>query len=144
MTDHYRTLRVARTASADAIKLAYRQLAREHHPDHHGGDKRKEERLKQINGAYAVLGDPRQRAAYDRSIRGRWSSSSSSSSSSGARAAARPSAATGPGGASVASRPGSSGPPARPRSWLERVVSVAVPLAVAVYGVYEAARDRNR
>ena len=139
MIDHYRTLRVARTASADAIKLAYRQLAREHHPDHHGGDKRKEEHLKQINAAYAVLGDARQRAAYDRSIRGRWSSSSS-----GARASARPSAATGPVDASVAARPGATGPPARPRSWLERVVSVAVPLAVAVYGVYEAARDRNR
>ena len=131
MNDHYRTLRVARTASADAIKLAYRQLAREHHPDHHGGDKRKEERLKQINGAYAVLGDPRARADYDRRLR-RWPSSSSTPAAT--RVSVRPSS----------SRPTASGPLARPRSWLERVVSVAVPLAVAVYGVYEAARDRNR
>jgi len=61
MTDHYATLGVARTASADQIKQAFRKLASTHHPDK-GGDTKK---FQEIQSAYAVLGDAQQRADYD-------------------------------------------------------------------------------
>ena len=60
-TTLYDTLGVAKGASADEIKKAYRKLAREHHPDQ-GGD---ESRFKEIQGAYDVLSDPEKRKAYD-------------------------------------------------------------------------------
>ncbi len=61
MTDHYATLGVARTATPDEIKRAYRKLASQHHPDR-GGDTA---RFQQIQAAYDVLSDPTQRAGYD-------------------------------------------------------------------------------
>ena len=61
MTDHYATLGVARSASADEIKRAYRKLASQHHPDK-GGDVKK---FQEIEQAYRVLSDPQQRQAYD-------------------------------------------------------------------------------
>ena len=61
MTDHYSTLGVAKTASADEIKRAYRRLASQHHPDK-GGDVKK---FQEIEQAYRVLSDPQQRQAYD-------------------------------------------------------------------------------
>ena len=61
MTNLYDTLGVAKNASADEIKKAYRKLAREHHPDS-GGD---EARFKEIQGAYDVLSDPEKREQYD-------------------------------------------------------------------------------
>ena len=61
MANPYDTLGVAKNASADEIKKAYRKLAREHHPDG-GGD---EARFKEIQGAYDVLSDPEKRQAYD-------------------------------------------------------------------------------
>ena len=64
--DYYRVLQVPRDASQEDIKRAYRRLAREFHPDVNPGDKRAEERLKEINEAYAVLGDPEARQQYDR------------------------------------------------------------------------------
>lgn len=60
--DHYKTLGVDRSASADEIKRAFRKLAMQHHPDR-GGD---EARFKEIQAAYDVLGDPQRRAEYDR------------------------------------------------------------------------------
>jgi DnaJ-class molecular chaperone len=60
--DHYQTLGVDRTASAEDIKRAYRRLASQHHPDK-GGDKT---RFQEIQQAYAVLSDPAQRQVYDR------------------------------------------------------------------------------
>ena len=61
MTDHYSTLGVARTASADEIKKAYRKLASQHHPDK-GGDTRK---FQEIQAAYETLGDEQKRAMYN-------------------------------------------------------------------------------
>lgn len=65
--DYYETLGVAKTASADEIKSAFRKLARKHHPDMaKAKDKAaSEEKFKQINEAYEVLGDPTKRQKYD-------------------------------------------------------------------------------
>lgn len=68
--DYYATLGVARDASADDIKRAYRKLARQHHPDVNR-EPGAEERFKEIGEAYEVLKDPVKRAAYDQAGR-RW------------------------------------------------------------------------
>lgn len=59
--DHYSTLGVSRSASADEIKKAYRKLAMKHHPDR-GGD---EKVFKEVSEAYDTLSDPNKKAAYD-------------------------------------------------------------------------------
>jgi DnaJ-class molecular chaperone len=61
MTDHYTTLGVARTATPDEIKRAFRKLASQHHPDK-GGDTQK---FQEIQAAYDTLGDADKRQAYD-------------------------------------------------------------------------------
>ena len=66
-TDYYQTLEIDESAPADAVKHAYRRLARACHPDHHPGDPVAEERFKSLQSAYEVLVDPTRRAAYDRS-----------------------------------------------------------------------------
>ncbi len=58
-------LGVLPTASAEAIKQAYRRLANQLHPDKHGGDPRHEEQFKAVATAYRTLGDPGRRAQYD-------------------------------------------------------------------------------
>src|ERR1700722_12655965 len=63
--DLYATLGVPKDADADAIKKAYRKLAGQLHPDKNPGDKKKEERFKQVNHAYDVLGDDKKRKLYD-------------------------------------------------------------------------------
>jgi len=62
----YDTLGVAKNASADEIKKAYRKLAREFHPDKNQGDKAAEERFKEVQTAYDVLSDADKRKQYDR------------------------------------------------------------------------------
>jgi molecular chaperone DnaJ len=64
--DYYEILGVARTASDQDIKSAYRKLALKYHPDRNQGDKQAEERFKEAAEAYAVLADAQKRAAYDR------------------------------------------------------------------------------
>jgi molecular chaperone DnaJ len=66
MADFYSALGVAKTASDDEIKQAYRRLAMQYHPDKNGGSKDAEEKFKTITEAYDVLRDPQKRAAYDR------------------------------------------------------------------------------
>ncbi len=63
--DYYQSLGVSRTASAADIKKSFRKLAREFHPDVAKNKKQAEERFKEINEAYEVLGDPAKRKKYD-------------------------------------------------------------------------------
>lgn len=65
MRDPYTVLGVAKNADADNIKKAYRRLARENHPDRHPGDKKAEDRFKEISHAYGILSDAEQRRAFD-------------------------------------------------------------------------------
>ena len=64
--DPYEVLGVTRDASEDAVKKAYRKLARDYHPDRNPGDKQAEVKFKEVQDAYDVLGDQQKRAQYDR------------------------------------------------------------------------------
>ena len=63
--DYYATLGIARGASEDEIKKAYRKLAMQHHPDRNQGDKESEKRFKEATEAYEVLSDPTKKQQYD-------------------------------------------------------------------------------
>lgn len=63
--DYYKTLGVAKTATAEEIKKAFRKLARQHHPDLAEDKKAAEEKFKEINEAYEVLSDAEKRKKYD-------------------------------------------------------------------------------
>ena len=64
--DYYEVLGVKRDAAADEIRKAYRNLARQFHPDRNPGDKQAEARFKEIQDAYDVLNDKTKRAQFDR------------------------------------------------------------------------------
>src|SRR5262245_17406404 len=63
--DYYKSLGVERTASEEEIRKAFRKLARQYHPDVAKDKKSAEEKFKEINEAYEVLGDPEKRRQYD-------------------------------------------------------------------------------
>jgi len=63
--DLYQVLGVSRTSSADEIKKSYRKLAMQFHPDKNPGDKKAEEKFKEISSAYDVLSDPDKKRNYD-------------------------------------------------------------------------------
>lgn len=65
MDNYYEILGVSKNATSDEIKKAYRTLAFKYHPDRNPGDSAAEEKFKQINSAYDVLGDETKRRQYD-------------------------------------------------------------------------------
>jgi molecular chaperone DnaJ len=64
--DFYRVLGVTRDASDDVIKKAYRKLVFQHHPDRNPDSAHAEPKIREINAAYEVIGDPEKRRSYDR------------------------------------------------------------------------------
>ena len=63
--DYYDVLGISRGADAEAIKKAYRKLAKKYHPDSNDGNARAEERFKEVTEAYNILSDPEKRKLYD-------------------------------------------------------------------------------
>src|ERR1700679_3498007 len=63
--DYYGTLGVKKTATSEEIRKAFRKLARKHHPDVNPGDKKSEEKFKEISEANDVLSDDKKRKIYD-------------------------------------------------------------------------------
>ncbi len=72
MSNLYETLGVAKNASQDEIKKAYRKLARKYHPDRNPDDKAAESKFKEVQTAYDVLSDPAKRKQYDAVGNGRF------------------------------------------------------------------------
>ncbi len=64
--DYYETLGVARDASDQEIKKAYRKLAFQYHPDRNPSNKEAEAKIREINAAYEVIGDPESRKTFER------------------------------------------------------------------------------
>ena len=88
----YQVLGVSQTDDEDTIKKAYRKAAKECHPDTHPGDKRAEERFKEIGEAYRILSDKQKRKEYDARVaqRERESATGRNSAQTGRRNAREP------------------------------------------------------
>ncbi len=69
MTNYYQVLQVSKQASEDAIRKAYRKLAKQCHPDMYPGDMEKEAQFKELSEAYGVLSDPQKRKEYDEKLK---------------------------------------------------------------------------
>src|SRR5579875_2176768 len=91
--DYYGTLGVTKTATADEVRKAFRKLARKYHPDVNPGDKKAEEKFKEISEANDILSDEKKRKIYDQ-----FGFYSDQIDPAAADAAARAGAAAGPGG----------------------------------------------
>ena len=63
--DYYDILGLSKSASESEIKSSYRKLAMKYHPDRNPGDKKAEEKFKEISESYEILKDPQKKAAYD-------------------------------------------------------------------------------
>lgn len=63
--DYYHVLNASRSATPEELKKSFRKLAMQYHPDKNPGDKKAEEKFKEITEAYDVLSDPKKREAYD-------------------------------------------------------------------------------
>ena len=63
--DYYEILGLSKSASDSEIKSSYRKLAMKYHPDRNPGDKKAEEKFKEISESYEILKDPQKKAAYD-------------------------------------------------------------------------------
>lgn len=70
MKNYYEILGVPKDATDDEIKKAFRTLAKEYHPDHNRDDSSAEDKFKEINEAYSVIGDKQKRAEYDSGLSG--------------------------------------------------------------------------
>jgi molecular chaperone DnaJ len=66
VVDYYAVLGVALQASQEEIKKAYRTLALQFHPDRNRGNRQAEQKIREVNAAYEILGDPDARKTYDR------------------------------------------------------------------------------
>lgn len=87
--DYYRTLNVAKTATEDEIRKSFRKLARVYHPDVAKNKVGTEDKFKEINEAYEVLGDPVKRRKYD-ALGSNWNQPGAESRGTGSRAGRRP------------------------------------------------------
>lgn len=68
MINYYNIMQLPKTASALEIKKAFKKLAKKYHPDINPNNKTAEEKFKEINKAYAVLGNPDKRKKYDEEL----------------------------------------------------------------------------
>ena len=64
--NYYAVLEVSLQASQEEIKKAYRKLALQYHPDRNQGNRQADQKIREVNAAYEILGDPEARKAYDR------------------------------------------------------------------------------
>ena len=64
--DYYEVLGITRSATDEEVKKAYRKLVFEYHPDRNPGNREAEDKIRELNAAYEVLGDPEKRGTYER------------------------------------------------------------------------------
>ena len=81
--DYYDILGLSKSASDSEIKSSYRKLAMKYHPDRNPGDKKAEEKFKEISESYEILKDPQKKAAYDQYGHAAFSQGSSGGASGG-------------------------------------------------------------